>query len=297
MSTIYNSSKTAETVNRAIDNNMGTTTTEQGASSAGLIISEDLGYVVECTAGMDYKIVNKTVSGTPPLTFHAVAQSTSAWTIEGNTVQDGTPTPQNPVDVVGVGELETSGEHSGQYKIPISSNDVTTNVYLGEVETTRKIKKFVLTGNETVAGSDITGGWIVTSLPVSIINTTGMKTSYCSHYLAKNNGAMSTLLQGEMCISIQQNNRINFVTTFATAEDFKSYLAAQYTNGTPVTVWYVLATEETGIVNEPLMQIGDYADSIAGDSNNTIPLIWGYNTVDVDTTVTPSSMTINYKDD
>jgi hypothetical protein len=34
-----------------------------------------------------------------------------------------------------------------------------------------------------------------------------------------------------------------------------------------VTVWYVLATEETGIVNEPLRKIGDYADTI--DSTQT----------------------------
>ena len=51
MSIIFDSSKTADTINRAIDNNQGTTTTEQGAVSAGLIITEDLQPVVECTGG------------------------------------------------------------------------------------------------------------------------------------------------------------------------------------------------------------------------------------------------------
>jgi len=178
------------------------------------------------------------------------------------------------------------------YKIPISSANTTTPVYLGEVETTRKVKKLVLTGNETVAGSAVTGGWIVTQLSDSINNTAGVQTAYCSHYLSKNNGSMSSLSQGEMCISTQVNNRINFVTTFATAEDFKAYLATQYAAGTPVCVWYVLANEETGIVNEPLRKIGDYADEV---SSISIPTIAGANTISVGTTLQPSEVTVNYK--
>lgn len=54
---------------------------------------------------------------------------------------------------------------------------------------------------------------------------------------------------------------------YTTITDFKSYLAQQLTNGTPVTIWYPLATEEIGILNEPLRKIGDYADTI--DSTQT----------------------------
>ncbi len=187
----------------------------------------------------------------------------------------------------------TTYEPYGQYKIPISSANTTTPVYLGEVETTRKIRKLVLTGNETVAGSAVTGGWIITNLSDSINNTTGLQTSYCSHYIAKNNGAMSSLSQGEMCISTQVNNRINFVTTFATADDFKTYLQQQYANGTPVTVWYVLATPTTGIVNEPLMKIGEYADEVSNVA--TIPTNNGSTTIDVETAVKPSEVYIKYK--
>lgn len=178
-------------------------------------------------------------------------------------------------------------------KIPISSASTTTPIYLGEVETTRRIKKLVLTGEETVAGSAITGGWIVTQLSDSINNTVGLQTAYCSHFAAKNNGAMSSLSQNEMCISTQYNNRINFVTTFATSEDFKAYLAAQYAAGTPVTVWYVLANEETGIVNEPLMRIGDYADEVSNVA--TIPTNNGRTTIDVLTELKPSEVYIKYK--
>jgi hypothetical protein len=76
-----------------------------------------------------------------------------------------------------------------------------------------------------------------------------------------------------------------------TKEDFKAWIAQQYTNGTPVTVWYVLATATTGTVNEPLMKIGNYADTV---SSITVPMITGRDTFDVDTTLKPSEASLNY---
>lgn len=74
---------------------------------------------------------------------------------------------------------------------------------------------------------------------------------------------------------------------------FKSYLAAQYAAGTPVTIWYVIATPETAVVNEPLMKIGDYADTVsAAQSQVTIPTVNGENVLDVLTEVKPSEVTI-----
>lgn len=47
--------------------------------------------------------------------------------LKGNTVQNGTPTPSSPVPVLGVGELVGS-----DYQIPISINNNTTNIYIGD---------------------------------------------------------------------------------------------------------------------------------------------------------------------
>ena len=178
------------------------------------------------------------------------------------------------------------------YEIPISNGQASAVNYLGSVTSNREIQKLVLTGEETVAGSAVTGGWIITNLSDSINNTAGVQTAYCSHYEAKENGAMSGLSNGEMCISTQYNNRINFVTSFSSATDFQAYLAQQYAAGTPVTVWYVLATPTTGIVNEPLMKIGTYADSISNAV--AIPTTEGANTITVDTTVQPSEFTATW---
>ena len=44
------------------------------------------------------------LSGTPPLSFTSKGKPLTAWSITGNTVQNGTPTPENPVEVQAVGD-------------------------------------------------------------------------------------------------------------------------------------------------------------------------------------------------
>jgi hypothetical protein len=53
----------------------------------------------------------------------------------------------------------------------------------------------------------------------------------------------------------------------------------------------MLATPETAVVNEPLMKIGDYADSLT----TSIPCTAGENTLDVQTTVAPSEVTATFE--
>ena len=64
------------------------------------------------------KVAERTVelSGIPPLSFTAKGKPLTAWRITGNTVQNGTPTPENPVEVQGVGDYDSE---TGLYKIPV----------------------------------------------------------------------------------------------------------------------------------------------------------------------------------
>jgi hypothetical protein len=236
----------------------------------------------------------KTLSGAPPLSFKANGQPLLDYLISGNTVQSGTPTPANPVDVVGVGTLD-----SGQYKIPISSSSTTTPVYLGDVETTRKIKKFVLTGQESFveAGS---GGIFRLTLDGYLRESDNVP--YCTHYEGESPvGSVSQVsdLHIAFLISASGNNYlyIHDDTYINSVTNFIAYLAQQYAAGTPVTVWYVLATEETAVVNEPLMKIGEYADTVSKEQAGVeIPTARGTNTLDVLTDVKPSNVYLKYKE-
>lgn len=173
-------------------------------------------------------------------------------------------------------------------KIPISSAGQTTPVYLGEVPTTRKIKKLVLTGEETMTHDTIGGNSRFTI--ENTYTTVDYRLGICSHYnyaYANNNNTIyHTSTNSAKTLFILDNN-------YTTVSQYKSYLAAQYAAGTPVTVWYVLATEETAVVNEPLMKIGEYADEVSNVA--TIPTNNGSTTIDVDTTVKPSEIYIKYK--
>lgn len=170
------------------------------------------------------------------------------------------------------------------YKIPILSADTTTPVYLGEVETTRKIAKYVITGNEAITFTEQSGlnRFAVEQSFSTNINRVGI----CSHYKYEyaNANLSCYIATGGSYLFIFDND-------YSTAADFKTYLQQQYAAGTPVTVWYVLANEETAVVNEPLMKIDSYADEVNGIS---IPTTDGATTLSIDTTVQPSEVSVNY---
>lgn len=179
------------------------------------------------------------------------------------------------------------------YKIPITCAGQTVPVYLGQTPTVRRIKKAVLTGEE----SDWINAAIITATD-AYQNATAIagykrEAFYCSHMVATTSSD-STTTHGY----IGQRLTLCMDKTLGldTVDKFKAYLAAQYAAGTPVTVWYVLATPETGIVNEPLAKIGDYADELhSTDAGVSIPTAKGQNTLTVDTELQPSEMTITFK--
>lgn len=183
------------------------------------------------------------------------------------------------------------------YKLPFTNAGQTTNVYLGQTPTVRRIKKSVLTGDENWNNNFGQSLFGVQDLLGKAPFIDGI-TAYSTHfkYNPIQSGLDKTMSSGEF--ALQKSTTVFNVyiknTEFTSPANFKAWLAAQYAAGTPVTVWYVLAEPETAIVNEPLCKIVDYADEL----NNTvatlpeIPTTTGQNTLTVDTTLAPSSLTI-----
>lgn len=172
------------------------------------------------------------------------------------------------------------------YKIPISSGGVTTNIYLGSTQTVRQIKKYEFTGNEQWTQSGARPAVCYT--PWSAIGGTPYGHFYCDRTVEVE--SQWDLAYGK---ALSDNNLALWIFESAvTATEFKQYLAEQYANGTPVTVWYVLETPQTAVVNEPLMKIGDYADTLSNAAQ--IPTTEGANSITVDTTVQPSEFTATW---
>lgn len=178
------------------------------------------------------------------------------------------------------------------YKISISSNSTAlTPVYLTEQlmkigdyvdsvvssgTATYNIQKLVLTGNEdwSLLGRDTGRTVFSTAL------TEGSTVCMCTHieykatYTTELNRIVIPNAKNALYISID-DTVISGGTP--TATDFKTWLASQYAAGTPVTVYYVLATAATESVTAP-----------------TIPTTGGTATIDVDTTVKPSELDLTY---
>lgn len=247
-------------------------------------------------------------NGTPVTIWYVLATPTTetitvplglSGTVEGYLNQSGTPTPTNPIYPTANGVKQQDGTYSvyESYQIPISSANTTTPVYLGEVQTTRKIKKLVLTGEEN--------SWRMTGtlrFALPFISGTAPNRNIaciCSYYIGTAKSSYGELSNGECTVSTM-NEAVNelgiYDTSYTTLSDFKAYLQQQCANGTPVCVWYVLATPTTGIVNEPLRKIGDYADTVSMEQAGvSVPTNRGNTVIDVETELKPSEMYIKYQ--
>lgn len=183
------------------------------------------------------------------------------------------------------------------YKLPLTVNGTEYPIYLGQVETTRRIKKLVFDGTEDAR---------VYAYPAFAfrVNTSDAKLNYrycaCTHFPyqptplnSTRDGVTAGVGDRNLYFTFSSSSAAQLGIVAGDTNSFKSYLAAQYAAGTPVTVWYVLATEETGIVNEPLHKIGNYTDTVDfAQAGVTIPTVSGENILDVPTEVKPSEVTI-----
>lgn len=247
--------------------------------------------VAMCWFNSNKEIVAKNdypTSGQKVYSFSATAPSNAKYCIVNFTGYNGIGKSDM---IFAVGSTVPSYEPFG-YKLDISCGDVLTPIYLGEVATTRRIKKLVLTGEENFTyDSNYTRFRFV--IPNSLIIGIRRTPVICTHYETLTDGRPIEDVPKNTIYSdsVNQNRWWIEAEDFTSADDFKTFLATQYAAGTPVTIWYILTTEETGIVNEPLMKIGDYADEII---NISVPTIVGTNTFNIDTVVQPSEVTLYY---
>lgn len=231
-----------------------------------------------------YREDTLTETGVSSISFRGYGIPLKSVKIVGNGAQNGTPSPDNIIMPTFCGNLVGS-----DWTIPITCAGQTVPVYLGQVSTVRRIRKLVLAGDES---------WTYTEsgtkkrVYLRGFDTAIAQIPLCTHFTGTDfvsypdNGYFTL-----NAISATQSLIFGVSNMGITSEsDWTTYLAAQYAAGNPVTVWYVLATPETAIVNEPLAKIGNYVDELVIDPNITPQT--GTNTLTIDTTLSPSSVSI-----
>ena len=165
------------------------------------------------------------------------------------------------------------------YKLPILSNSTITNIYLGESQTTRQIGKFDL--------SQAT--WEATGSPGLLRTTDIPNIRYTSSNLELGNGLAEKYQIHTGAGMSAAVNCIAIDTTQVSVNTGSNFIM-------PTGIfYYALATPETAVVNEPLMKIGDYADTVDSTQTNVqIPTSAGTTVIDYNGTTKPSQMYIKY---
>lgn len=171
---------------------------------------------------------------------------------------------------------------------------MTTNIYLGSTQTVRQIKKYVMTGNETISNYASDFQRYVITIPTIPSIGTRLTPIICTHYIGIYDGRPAEQVPMNAVYTGSATDNSVLIKTDQTTDrnTFIAWLQEQYTNGTPVTIWYAVSTPETATVNEPLMKIGTYADTLSNAAS--IPTTEGANSITVDTTVQPSEFTATW---
>ena len=207
-----------------------------------------------------------------------------------NTENPSSATDVTPSDAQGImlnsGSTVLPYEPYGKYKVPITSNGATQNIILteplrkigdyadsvdSEGVVTRRIKKLVLDGTEDIS-MPATSSFQLPNFSALI------ESVYCTHF-TQTTWANVVGVNVASGIGVRTPNydrcRIAY-RDISTLEDFKTWLATQYANGTPVTVYYVLATAVTESTTVP-----------------TIPTASGYSNITIGTNLAPSKVELD----
>lgn len=111
------------------------------------------------------------VEGVEPITHLAIDANAKNYKVFGNSFQSGTPAPDNPIEIESVGDLVTSGEYAGKYKVEIKStgNNLfnfadATPISDTAIITSKDTNSFTMKMNETASNinpgsSSWSSGW------------------------------------------------------------------------------------------------------------------------------------------
>ena len=313
MSNIYPSADTAETVNRAVKNIQGTTTTTDGAAADGLIINENLKPIIQNVTTYVNPTVTKTDTGAPPLSFHAIDGSL-IWSIAGNVdtgVYVGEPSDnlfdKNNADVYENTNIVIADTQWNKYtgtgrtiRIPVSASTQYSVSIDSSIETSVFRVLSITTDEIPVIGTPVDGTVLVSSSSDNTVTfTTGAGVKYIIMQFTATitEQAIDTLM---LCTGSTPKPyepygvvipiELNSVT-------YKAYISDYLRKSSGDTPVYDIMSSDGTIIRN-VDTDGTPLETPTTETYTAPELytIWGWNSFDVDTTVSPSSVSVTYKD-
>ena len=187
------------------------------------------------------------ISGVPPLNFTSRGDYLKDYRIYGNTVQDGTPTPENPVEVVGCGvrTVQLFEDKIVDCNINDSGNLIRRtefDMYLAKVEQ-----------GVTYTASDLfTGGFFAAKPEIG-------STSYDGRRIVYAPPTFTAPITGYVIYLVDSGSTVHMLNLGSTALPYEPYgykIPVTVSDGTNSIITPVY------IGSEPLHKIGDYADYV-----------------------------------
>lgn len=222
------------------------------------------------------------------LNHNITTQSEEGYITIGYRHYTGTKSPADSQTMLNTGSSALTYEPYG-YKIPISSANTTTPIYLGEVQTTRKINKLTFSSSQNWQLQSINSHGIANFYIIATNNF--LNNNIISNYFTQQTSSIATTTTEGIYIALTSSSatiyiRINSQTA-STVQEFKDWLDGL---SEEAALWYILAESTTVILNEPIRKIDNYADTVT----TTIPTIAAADNINVSTTLKPSAIDLTY---
>ena len=233
--------------------------------------------------------------GVPCVLEYSKGKNMRNYEVYGNSVQDGTPSPESPVDIQSVGDLvtDTKSEYYGKYDIPITvtgTRSETMHIYLDEPlrkvgdyadyidfknqKVVRKVKELTLDGTETwYKGTTMADTIAFYIKPNNILNLSNQYSILSDKFIIKSSGVSSIDNEFAQNTGINVYFKINKSRLNSeTIDEMKAWVTANN-----IQLYYILAipTEET--ISLPALKT-----------------FKGTNIMTVDTAVLPSNIKAKY---
>lgn len=232
-------------------------------------------------------------SGVPPITLQKCkGVDLIDYKIYGNSIQNGTPTPDNPIEIQSVGDLvvDKNDANYGKYKIPVKVNGNVTNIYLKEP--LRKIRDYA-------DYIDFENGKVVRNVVEGILDgSEGWNSSAKRYYYY--NTELNIKCLGNGVAGIKSNalpsRTWNEIRNSGTG-------IATYTNGVlhnridirADNLWSTVDEAKEYLANNPIQYIAPALNPTEETIElPTISTNEGTNIIEVDTNILPSNMEVEY---
>ena len=257
----YNA-KTGNGIQNAIQLGEGTNNSEKTLQVYDYQLMDDNGHVpndrIPTKADKSASVPHTTVSGYPmTVTDHLGSENVLDYKIYGNSIQNSTPTADTPVNIQSVGDLvtDTASEYYGKYDISLYVGGVlTTHIYLNaplrkvgnsadyidfkNQKVVRCIKEQTFDGTENWFYRESDTLLYLTAIPNMA------SSSYCvsTHFLDESRKDTGSTPYARPVTSVLRIYQQPSNVLWSSAAEFKAFLTAQKTAGTPLIVDYVLST-------------------------------------------------------